>query len=134
MFDARHHWVTIQLNLNIIYTISVFFRVYCIYRDQIACREKKIIKSNGQEDNIIFVIITHIAKLDKEICIKLFNKLQKWKLLQRHISKRTHTQKYISTGYLLKLHFYVDTLHIVNFHASVTIIFGVNRFNKEFHI
>ena len=97
-----------QLNLHIICKIHVLFRVYCIYRDQIACREKKIIKSNGQEDNIIFVIITHIAKLDKEICIKLFNKLQKWKLLQRHISKRTHTQKYISTGYLLKLHFYVD--------------------------
>ena len=114
MFDERikhkYYQVTTRLNLHIICTISVIFRVYCIYRDQIACREKKIIKSNGQEDNIIFVIITHIAKLDKEICIKLFNKLQKWKLLQRHISKRTHTQKYISTGYLLKLHFYADTL------------------------
>ena len=70
--------------------------------------------------------------MDKEICIKLFNKLQKWKLLQRHISKRTHTKKYISTGYLLKLHFYIDNSQAQR--TSVTIIFGVNRFNKEFHI
>ena len=68
-------------------------------------RELVIMKA----ENSVFIHIheTYLTMNINSKCLKPGSK-QKWKLLQRYISKRMHTQKYISTGYLLKLHLYVD--------------------------